>query len=217
MPPIVSLVGKANSGKTTLLEKLIPELVGRGFKIGTIKHHVHEFDMDKPGKDTWRHKKAGARVVALSSPNGVGIIRDTDRDLSLNELANQYFHDVDLIITEGYKRASAPKFEIFRSSIHDAPLDERDDTWVAMISDKRIQSGLATFDLNDINGLASFLVNTFIYPLHPDTISLRIGDKCIDLPPHQKSHLAKALAGVLPEGENTASRKSPITITINNV
>ena len=68
MPPVVSFVGKPDSGKTTLLEKLIPELNRRGYRVGTIKHHVHQFEMDKPGKDTFRHKQAGARVVALSSP-----------------------------------------------------------------------------------------------------------------------------------------------------
>jgi len=165
MTALVSLVGKANSGKTTLLEKLIPQLKSRGCRVGTIKHHVHGFDMDRPGKDTWRHKQAGASVVALSSPNGLGVIRDTEQELSLEELVDQHFKDVDLVITEGYKRASAPKVEIFRSAAHTAPLENRDHTWAAMVTDQPEQAnGLPCFDLTDIEPLANFLIKTFLKP-----------------------------------------------------
>ena len=161
MPPIVSLIGKANSGKTTLLEKLIPALNARNIRVGTIKHHVHAFDMDRPGKDTWRHKQAGAKVVALSSPTGLGIIRDTERDTPLIEVVSRYFDDVDLVIAEGYKSGPAPKIEVFRSTAHDAPLADRDETWLAMVSDQTLECGLPLFALNDAAGLADFLIATF--------------------------------------------------------
>ncbi len=158
MPPVVSLVGKANSGKTTLLEKLIPVLAARGLRVGTIKHHVHAFDMDRPGKDTWRHKQAGAQVVALSSPTGLGIVRDTDRDLPLEEVVRRYFDEVDLVITEGYKSGPAPKIEIFRAAVHSEPLSSRDETWLAMVSDAPLACGLPVFGLDDAAGLADFLI-----------------------------------------------------------
>ena len=161
MPPLVSLIGKANSGKTTLLEKLIPALKARNIRVGTIKHHAHEFAMDTPGKDTWRHKQAGAMVVALSSPTGLGVIRDTDHDLPLHELVSRYFGEVDLVITEGYKTGPAPKIEIFRSAAHNAPLANRDDTWLAMVSDRPLDCGLPLFALDDAAGLADFLISTF--------------------------------------------------------
>lgn len=162
MPPVVSLIGKANSGKTTLLEKLIPALVGRGLRVGTIKHHVHAFEMDRPGKDTWRHKQAGAAVVALSSPTGLGLIRDTDRDLPLAEVVSLYFGGVDLVISEGYKSGPAPKVEIFRTAVHREPLAGRDQTWLAMVSDQALDCGLPVFGLDDAAGLADFLIASLL-------------------------------------------------------
>lgn len=165
MPPVVSLIGKANSGKTTLLERLIPALIRRGVRVGTIKHHVHAFSMDQPGKDTWRHKYAGASVVALSSPSGVGIIRDTDHDLSIDELVSRYYGEVDLVLTEGYKVGPAPKIEVFRSTAHQQPLTNRDDTWLAYVSDLPLAGcGLPVFALDDAEGLAVFLMTTFGLP-----------------------------------------------------
>ena len=162
MPPVISLIGKANCGKTTLLEQLIPALIRRGVRVGTIKHHVHAFTMDQPGKDTWRHKQAGACVVALSSPTGVAIIRDTDHDLNLDELGSRYYAEVDLVLTEGYKQGPAPKIEIFRSTVHDQPLAHRDNTWLAYVSDRPLTGcGLPVFGLGDVDALAGFLVATF--------------------------------------------------------
>ncbi len=167
MPPVVSLIGKANSGKTTFLEQLIPALTGRGLRVGTIKHHVHGFTMDQPGKDTWRHKQAGASVVALSSPTGVGIIRDTDHDLGVEELVSRYYGEVDLVLTEGYKRGPAPKIEIFRSTVHDHPLAQRDESWLAYVSDLPLTGcGLPVFHLEDADSVAGFLVATFRLTAH---------------------------------------------------
>ena len=83
-PPIVSIVGNSGSGKTTFLEKLIPEMIRRGFKVGTIKHDVHGFEMDKPGKDSWRHKRAGAHTTMISSPYQIGMVMDVDEDHNPN-------------------------------------------------------------------------------------------------------------------------------------
>ena len=85
-PPIVSIVGPSGVGKTTLLERLIPELTGRGYRVGTIKHDVHGFEIDQPGKDSWRHKHAGAQVTVISSPNQIGMVMDVDHDHHLEEL-----------------------------------------------------------------------------------------------------------------------------------
>lgn len=157
MPPVISFVGKAESGKTTLLEKLIPELRRRGFRIGILKHHVHEFVFDSPGKDTWRHRQAGASTVVLSSPTGIGLIEDTDIDQPASAIVERFFQKVDLVITEGYKHESFPKLEVFRSANLQSPLANRDKTWIAMVSDIRVTAALPHFDLDDITGLADFL------------------------------------------------------------
>jgi molybdopterin-guanine dinucleotide biosynthesis protein B len=196
MPPVIAFIGKPDSGKTTLLEKLIPELRCRGYRIGTIKHHVHAFEMDKPGKDTWRHKQAGANTVALSSPTGLGIIRDVDEDLSIEELVGRYYGDIDLVIAEGYKRLGLPKIEVFRSALHDAPLPDRDDTWVAMVSDTTGVKELPCFGLDDVVGLADFLEERFIKPFPKQKTSLLVNGQPVYLNSFVESFLRQAITGM---------------------
>ena len=116
MIPIISVVGRSDSGKTTLIEKLLAELASRGYNVGTVKHDVHGFDIDKPGKDSWRHSQAGSRLVAISSPDKVAVYEKVARELSLDEIVTRYFYDVDLILTEGFKREAKLKIEIMRGS-----------------------------------------------------------------------------------------------------
>jgi molybdopterin-guanine dinucleotide biosynthesis protein B len=160
--PIVSIVGKSDAGKTTLLEKLVPELTARGYCIGTIKHDVHGFDIDHEGKDSWRHKHAGARIVAISSPKKVAVVRDVDTEETIHSLATKYFQDADIILTEGYKRESKPKIEVFRSQVHDSPLCKNDNHLVALVSDIPLDLGVPRFELNDIKGLGDFLEQRFL-------------------------------------------------------
>ena len=124
MIPIISIVGKSDSGKTNFLEVIIPKLKEKGLRVGTIKHDVHGFDIDKPGKDTWRHKQAGADLVLISSPYKISLIKDVDKDSELDELREKYIDDVDLILTEGYKSGDKAKIEIFRPAKHDEKLCE---------------------------------------------------------------------------------------------
>jgi len=124
MIPIVSIVGKSDIGKTTLIEKLLPELTGRGYRIATVKHDIHGFEVDREGKDSWRHKKAGAHTVVLSSPQKVALIRDVEKDLSLEEIRESLVEDVDLILSEGYKKDVQPKIEVFRKGKYKGLLKE---------------------------------------------------------------------------------------------
>lgn len=196
MPPVIAFIGQPDSGKTTLLEKLIPELRRRGYRIGTIKHHVHTFEMDKPGKDTWRHKQAGASTVALSSPTGLGIIRDVPGDLSVAELVGRYYGDIDLVITEGYKRLGLPKIEVFRRALHGEPLPDRDNTWVAMVSDAPGPDDIPCFALDDIIGLADFLENRFIKPFPRQKTSLLVNGQPVYLNSFVESFLRQAITGM---------------------
>jgi len=195
-PAIIALVGKQDSGKTTLLEKLIPELTRRGYRIGTVKHHVHEFEMDREGKDTWRHKRAGASTVGLSSPSGLGIISDTDHDHAIEELLDRYYYDVDLVIAEGYKRTNLPKIEIFRSAAHNSPLAGRDQTWKAIISDTPIETVLPCFALEDIAGLADFLVSSFINKSGKTKVTLLADGVPVPLNSFVESFIRKAIQGM---------------------
>lgn len=196
MPPIVSLVGKPDSGKTTLLEKLLPVLRHRGYQVGTIKHHVHAFEMDTPGKDTWRHRQAGAHTVALSSPTGLGIIREVPHDLAVEELVARYYGEMDLVITEGYKRLPLPKIEVYRQALHTDPLPDRDESWVALASDVAVAGTLPCFKLDDVTGLADFLIDRFITPFPRQSTSLVVNGKAVVLNRFVESFLRQAILGM---------------------
>jgi len=160
VPPIVSVVGNSGAGKTTLLEKLIPELIRRGLKVGTIKHDVHGFEMDKPGKDSWRHKHAGARTTVISSPYQIGMVKDVEYDHTPDELVT-LFNGMDIILTEGYKRGDHPKMEIFRTEIINEPLCKNDRYLLALVTDSEIGLDVPTFSLSAINEIADFLIKHF--------------------------------------------------------
>ena len=160
MPPIISIVGKSGSGKTTLIEKIIPELKRRGHKIGTVKHAYHGFDIDQKGKDSWRHKEAGADMVIVASPGKIAMVKDADSE-SLKCL-EKYFHDMDIIIVEGYKRGNQPKIEIFRSSSHKKPLCGEDNNLIALVTDANIDLKVPKFGLEEIDSLADFIEKKFL-------------------------------------------------------
>jgi len=161
-PPLLSIVGKSDAGKTTLLERLVTTLVKRGYTVGTIKHDVHGFDIDHEGKDTWRHKEAGASTVAISSPKKVAVIRDVTTEETLEDLIDRYFLDMDLVLAEGYKKESWPKIEVFRSGVHKTPLCTNDATLVAFVSDTPLHHDVPCFGLEDIDGIADLVEKTFL-------------------------------------------------------
>jgi len=215
IPPVVSFIARPNHGKTTVIEKLIPELVGRGLKIGTIKHHVHHFEMDKPGKDTWRHKQAGAHTVALSSPTGVGVICDVTKDSSIEELVAHYFAELDLVITEGYKTGPMPKIEVFRKEVSASPLDNRDATWIAFVTDTTLDSDLPQFSCGDISGLASLLVDSFITTNTQQKAQLIVDGKIIPLNNFVESFLRQSVLGMVSSLKGCEKPKN-LTFTIDN-
>jgi len=159
-PALVSIVGFSGSGKTTLLEKLIHELASRSYRVGTVKHDVHGFEMDTPGKDSWRHKQAGAVTTIISSPHQIGMVMDVDHDHDPNEL-KRFLQDVDIVFTEGYKRGDKPKVEIFRAGLRDEPLCKDDDHLIALVTDTEVELGVPRFSLDDVKGLADFLIGSF--------------------------------------------------------
>ena len=164
LPPVVSIVSKKDSGKTTLLVKLIPEIKKRGYTVGTLKHDTHGFDIDHEGKDTWRHKKAGSDVVVISCPWKISLIKDVEKELTIDDLVENFFMDTDIVITEGYKREDKPKIELFRKAAHASPVysSSKDSTLIAMISDVDITIDVPLFHIDDINGIADFIETTFL-------------------------------------------------------
>ncbi|MDI6777027.1 MAG: molybdopterin-guanine dinucleotide biosynthesis protein B [Syntrophales bacterium] len=162
MIPIVSIVGKSNAGKTTLIEKLIPDLIRRGYRVATIKHDVHGFAVDQQGKDSWRHKKAGARTAVISSPWKVAVIEDVERDHDPAELRDRYIRDVDIILSEGYKGSPHPKIEVFRVALGSDLLCSQEDNLFAIVSDQPLKAGVPCFDINDLIGLVDLIEREFL-------------------------------------------------------
>ena len=162
--PVVSIVGQSsNSGKTTLLVKLIAEAKNRGWRVAAVKHDVHGFDLDKPGKDTWRLAQAGADVVAISSPEKMAIIEKVQEERTLEEVLRQ-IKDVDIIFTEGYKHGGQPRIEVFRSEVHEKLLSKPEQL-IAIASDVPFEIGVPCFDLNDAKSICDFLQEKYGLPL----------------------------------------------------
>jgi molybdopterin-guanine dinucleotide biosynthesis adapter protein len=160
--PIISIVGKSNSGKTTLVEKLIPELVKRGYSVATIKHNKHGFDIDHEGKDSWRHKQAGACTTVIACPTRIALIEDIDRDQTLAEIRDKYIKDADVILAEGYKGNPFPKIEVFRSELKRELLCGKEDNLLAVASDTKLDIDVPCFDINDEKAIADLIENKFL-------------------------------------------------------
>jgi molybdopterin-guanine dinucleotide biosynthesis protein B len=159
MIPIVSIVGESGSGKTTLIEKLIAELSCRGYRVATIKHNLHGFEIDHEGKDSWRHKHAGAVLTVIASPGRIALIEDTDGDCPPAAIRDRYIRDADLILLEGYKQNPHPKIEIFRPDLKRPRLCGPADNLIALTGDKRVaDTQVPWFDWNDVKGLSDLIV-----------------------------------------------------------
>jgi molybdopterin-guanine dinucleotide biosynthesis adapter protein len=158
--PVVSIVGRhSNSGKTTLLVKLLTEAKRRGWRVAAVKHDSHGFEMDKPGKDTWRFAQAGADVVAISSPYKMAILETVKEERTLDEVLER-IQDVDLIFTEGYKHGNKPRIEVFRSEVHQE-LYSKPEKLIAIASDVLFDEGVPCFDLDDAVGICDFLAEKY--------------------------------------------------------
>ncbi len=158
--PIISVVGKSNTGKTTLLEKLIVELKRRGYRLATVKHDAHGFDIDQPGKDSWRHAQAGSDSVVISSSHKLALIRRLDEEMSLDQIA-ELVSDVDLILTEGYKRGDKPKIEVSRRE-RSSELICAEEELVAIATDQPFAVNVPQFDLDDAVGIIDLLEEKFL-------------------------------------------------------
>ena len=155
---IFGVTGWKNSGKTGLMERLITEFTARGLTVSSIKHAHHSFDIDHPGRDSYRHRDAGARQVLLASRNRWALmheLRDEDEP-SLGDLLKQ-LSPVDLVLIEGYKRDRHPKIEAHRKETGQPLIAPEDETIVAVASDTPVSVDRPVLDLNDTASIANFI------------------------------------------------------------
>jgi molybdopterin-guanine dinucleotide biosynthesis protein B len=157
---IFGLAGWSGSGKTTLMMALIPELVSRGVTVSTLKHAHHAFDVDQPGKDSWRHRQAGAQEVMVCSQNRWALMRELRGapEPSFDELVRR-MSPVDILLVEGFKRHSHPKIEVYRPSLGKPLLHPEDPLVVAIASDEMLpELRLPWLSLSDAGAVATFIL-----------------------------------------------------------
>ncbi|MGF6230344.1 molybdopterin-guanine dinucleotide biosynthesis protein B [Inquilinus ginsengisoli] len=158
---VLGIAGWSGSGKTTLLAKLIPALIGRGLTVSTVKHAHHDFDVDQPGKDSWRHREAGATEVLVSSDQRWALMHE-HRGAAEPPLAALLakLQPVDLVLVEGFKRESYPKLEVWRAGTGKTPLHPEDPSIVAVVSDGPIADpARQRLDIDDIEAIADFVAD----------------------------------------------------------
>jgi molybdopterin-guanine dinucleotide biosynthesis adapter protein len=162
---VIGLAGWSGAGKTTLLSRLVPHLIAAGLKVSTIKHAHHDFDVDRPGKDSWTHRQSGATEVLVSSERRFALMHELRGapELTLRELLSR-LSPVDLVIVEGYKATTPRKIEVHRTGNGKPLLYPSDPRVVAIATDGPLETGLPSAHLDDIEGVAA-LVRRFAVPV----------------------------------------------------
>jgi len=178
MPPIVSVIGKSKSGKTTLIEKLVQELKSRGYRVATIKHTPQGLDFDEAGKDSWRHIQAGSEATAISSPDKVVMIKPVDKDATLDEVAYLLGEDYDIILAEGFKQGNAPKIEVHRKDT--GPPLEDIKKLIGIVTDEPLETKARQFSPEGIKDIVDLLEEGFIKQ-QKERVSLYVNDMPVTL------------------------------------
>ncbi len=221
MPFIVSIIGYSNSGKTTLVEKLVPLIRKKGLRVGTVKHSSHGFSIDHPGKDSFRHKASGSEISVLSGPDSVALVRDTKASWGLGKIVKQYLQEMDIVLAEGYKNEEFLKIEIMDKSRntseeigkHHGPVSSKeknagerifsdeDQNLAAIVCDQEVDTKKKHFRRNDIE-----LIGEYIYELYQAdrfksgedrNIDVKINGKIIALNPFVKDILYQGITGMV--------------------
>ena len=161
MIPVFSIVANSSKvGKTTVLCDIIKELKSRGYRVCTIKHDVHGFEIDHPGKDTWKHSQAGSDIVVISSPQKMAMIEKVEKEYSLDEIISK-IHNVDIIITEGYKQENKPKLEIFRKETSKEIWSKNEDLF-AIITNTPLSKDVPQYGFSEIKEAVDLIERLFL-------------------------------------------------------
>ena len=198
MPAVLSIVGKSKVGKTTFLEKLVPEMKNRGYRVGTIKHDAHDhFEIDHEGKDTWRHREAGAQGIAISSPTRFALTKMVEKELEVDTIVASYFTEEDLVLTEGYKSGNKAKIEICRKELQSEPLCSQADRLVAVVSDFIVEAGVPRFELEDVSGVATFIEERFLSRKDKANVVLRLDGKKLPMKSFVREFVVGGILGMI--------------------
>jgi len=213
MLPVVSIVGKTGSGKTQLIERLIPEFKKRGYRVATVKHSPGGMEVDKPGKDSWRFAEAGSDAVVVSSPDKLACIKTVDHDSSIEEIWHLIGSDFDLVLFEGFKKGKAPKIEVYRKELREDLLCPAE-ILSAIVTDEVLDINVPQFPLSDTQAIADFIEKISSFQDKGAT-SLFINGKQVFIKPFVKDIIAKALLAMVSTLKGVGEIKN-LDISIRN-
>lgn len=162
-PVVVSFAGFSGSGKTTLVEQVIRLLVDQGYRVGAVKHDGHRFDIDKPGKDSWRMTQAGAAVTVVTDHQKLAMVRRHDRAPEPDDIVADYFADMDIVVIEGWKESAPNRIEVHRRETGKQPLCMQEEKgFVAVATDNALDVDVPQLDINDPAGVVAFIETRFL-------------------------------------------------------
>lgn len=195
MVPVISFVGKSNSGKTTLVEKLIPVLKAKGYRVGVIKHTSHTIRLDTPGKDTFRFQAAGSDATALVTKEGMTLFKpDENPDPEL--IAAEHFNSMDIAIVEGFKKSGIAKIEVLGAAgdLLNPEISDR----IAVAADFPVDSaGLPQFGRDDISAIADFIEKKLLLETSRSETMLWVDGEFIDIKPFVKAFIGQTVKGMV--------------------
>lgn len=196
MPPIISIVGKSESGKTTLLESLITKLKRRGYKVAVIKHASGDFELDEVSKDSWRFNQAGSEVSAISSSRKLAVIKNLEHDLDPQELSHFIWGDYDLILTEGFKQSSHPKIEVHRKE-QGKELLSPPQQLLAVVTDEPLDVDVPQFSRDEVQKIADLIERALLAQHRENDVDLFINDAYIPINQTFKNLLFRTLVAMV--------------------
>ena len=196
MQPIISIVGKSESGKTTLLEGLIAELKRRDIRVVAMKHSNQDVEVDTVNKDTWRFSQAGSEVSAISSGHELAVFRHVEHDFSPEELSLFISWDYDLILTEGFKQSNYPKIEVHRRE-QGGDLVSAPQQLLAVVTDEPLDLEVPQFSSDEVQKIADLIENTMLARQRADDVDLIINGAYIPTNPPLNNLLMRTLMAMV--------------------
>ena len=194
---IISIVGKSDSGKTTLLENLIAELKRRGHKVAIVKHSHHADDLDSAHKDTWRFTRAGSELSAINSLDHLAIYRRMDHYFDPQEISDFILWDYDVILTEGFKGSSYPKIEVHRREQGNELLSDPGQL-LGVVTDEPLDVTVPQFSHADVHGIADLIEKAITSRREANEVDLVVNGASVPLNPSLKDLLARTITAMIP-------------------
>ena len=196
MQPIISVVGRSESGKTILLASLITELKRRGRMVAVIKHTHHDFDIDETGKDSWKFVQAGGDVVMVSSPRRFAIFKQTGQDLEPQELSRFIVGDYDLVLTEGFFRSKTLKIEVHRKE-RGGELLCSPGQLLAVVTDEPLEMDVPQFSKDEVEKIVDLIENKVLAQRGEEDVELFINGSPVPIKPFVMEFVARTLVGMV--------------------